>query len=72
MENTLATRLDLLQAATRKSDEALARQRQLIDDLRSAGYRTAEAEQVLQRFEATRQGLLTKLALLQEERAAAD
>jgi hypothetical protein len=72
MENTLATRLDLLQAATRKSDEALARRRQLIDDLRSAGYRTAEAEQVLQRFEATRQGLLTKLALLQEERAAAD
>jgi hypothetical protein len=48
MENTLATRLDLLQAATRKSDEALARQRQLIDDLHFDGYRTAEAEQVLQ------------------------
>jgi hypothetical protein len=49
MENTLATRLDLLQAATRKGDEALARQRQLIDDLRSAGYRTAKAEHVLQK-----------------------
>jgi hypothetical protein len=72
MENALANRLELLQSATLKSEEALARQRQLIDDLRFDGLGTTEAEAVLQRFEATRQGLLAKLACLQEEKAAAD
>jgi hypothetical protein len=72
MENALATRLELLQAATRKSDDALTRQRQLINDLRSDGHLTAEAEQVLEKFEAARQGLLAKLALLQGVRTAAD
>ena len=72
MENALANRLERLQSATLQSEQALARQRQLIDDLRSDGYRTTEAEAVLQRFEANRQGLLAKLACLQEEQAAAD
>jgi hypothetical protein len=72
MENALANRLELLQSATFKSEQALARQRQLIDDLRSDGGRTTEAEAVLQRFEAARQGLLAKLACLQQEQAAAD
>ena len=72
MENALANRLELLQSASLKSEQALARQRQLIDDLRSDGLGTTEAEAVLQRFEATRQGLLAKLACLQEEQAAAD
>lgn len=72
MESSLASRLELLQAATLKSEQALARQRQLVDDLRSDGYGTSEAEAVLQRFEANRQGLLAKLACLQQEQAAAD
>ena len=72
MENALANRLELLQSASLKSEQALARQRQLIDDLRSDGQRTAEAEAVLQRFETNREGLLAKLACLQEEQAAAD
>lgn len=72
MENALANRLELLQSASVKSEQVLARQRQLIDDLRSDGHGTTEAEAVLQRFEATRQGLLAKLSCLQEEQAAAD
>jgi hypothetical protein len=70
MQHDLANRLELLQSATLKSEQALARQRQLIDDLRSDGHRSTDAEVVLQRFEATRQGLLAKLASLQEERLA--
>lgn len=69
MENR-AYRLELLQSAALKTEQALARQRQLIDDLRSDGQRTTEAEAVLQRFEATRRGLLAKLASLREVRAA--
>lgn len=72
MGNALANRLELLQSATLKSEQDLARQRQLIDDLRSEGHRTTEAEAALQRFEAARQGLLAKLACLQEEKTAAD
>jgi hypothetical protein len=72
MENALTNRLELLQSASLKSEQALARQRQLIDDLRFDGLGTTEAEAVLQRFEVTRKGLLAKLAHLQEEQAAAD
>jgi hypothetical protein len=72
MEKSLASRLELLQSATLKSEQALARQRQLIDDLRFDGHRTTAAEAVLQRFEANRQCLLAKLACLQQEQAAAD
>jgi hypothetical protein len=72
MEKPLASRLELLQSATLKSEQALVRQRQLIDDLRFDGHRTTDAEAVLQRFEANRQGLLAKLACLHQEQAAAD
>jgi hypothetical protein len=72
MGKSLASRLELLQSATLKSEQALARQRQLIDDLRFDGHRTTDAEAVLQRFETNRQGLLAKLACLQQEQAAAD
>jgi hypothetical protein len=72
MEKSLASRLELLQSATLKSEQDVARQRQLIDDLRTDGHGTTEAETILQRFEASRQGLLAKLASLQQAQAAAD
>jgi hypothetical protein len=71
MESSLADRLELLQSATLKSEQALARQRQLIDDLRSDGYGTSEAEAVLRRFEANGQILREKLAFLRQEQASA-
>jgi hypothetical protein len=72
MDNVVPSRLELLEVGTRKSEQDLARQRQLIEDLRFDGYRTTEAEAVLRRFEATHQGLLVKLEALRGERAAAD
>ena len=56
----------------RKGEQDLARQRQLVEDLRLDGHRTIEAEAVLQRFEAIYQALLSKLNGLSGERAAAD
>jgi hypothetical protein len=72
MDNVGPSRLELLEVGARKSEQDLARQRQLIEDLRFDGHRTTEAEAVLQRFEATHQGLLAKLGALRGERAAAD
>ena len=56
----------------RKGEQDLARQRQLVEDLRLDGDRTTEAEAVLQRFEAIHQALLSKLNGLSREGAAAD
>ena len=72
MEKSFASRLELLRSATLKSEQDVARQRQMIENLRTDGHRTTEAEAVLQRFEASRQGLLAKLASLQQVQAAAD
>ena len=54
----------------RKADQDLARQRQLIEDLRLDGDRPTEAEAVLQRFEAIHQALLSKLNALSRDEAA--
>ena len=51
----------MLQAGARKGEQDLARQCQLIEDLRLDGHRTTEAENVLQRFEALHHALLAKL-----------
>lgn len=72
MNNVVPSRLELLEVGAKKSEQDLARQRQLIEDLRFDGHRTTEAEAVLQRFEATHQGLLAKLRALRGEGAAAD
>jgi len=70
MDQSTSSRLELLQAVARKGEQDLARQRQLIEDLRLDGHRTAEAEVVLQRFETAHQALLSKLNALSG--AAAD
>jgi len=72
MDQSSAGRLELLQAIARKGEEDLARQRQLIEDLRLDGHRTTEAEDVLQRFETAYQALLVKLNALSGEGALAD
>ena len=64
--------MELLQAVARKGEQDLARQRQLIEDLRLDGHRTSEAEDVLQRFEKAYQALLAKLNLLSGEGSPAD
>ena len=64
--------MELLQAVARKGEQDLARQRQLIEDLRLDGHRTSEAEDVLQRFEKAYQALLAKLNLLSGEGSLAD
>ena len=56
----------------RKGEQDLARQRQLVEDLRLDGHRTTEAEAVLQRFQTVYQALLSKLNGLSGERAPAD
>ena len=71
MDQAVPSRLELLEVGARKSEQDLARQRQLIEDLCFDGHRTTEAEAVLQRFEATHQGLLAKLEALRGEQAAA-
>jgi hypothetical protein len=67
MDPSVSSRLELLQAVLRKSEQGLARQRQLIEDLRCDGYGTIEAEEVLLRFETAYQALLTKLNALRGE-----
>ena len=66
MDQSSASRLELLQAGARKGEQDLARQRQLIEDLRLDGHRTTEAEGVLERFETAYQALLAKLNVLSE------
>jgi hypothetical protein len=61
MDQSSPRRLELLQAMARKGEQDLARQRQLIEDLRLDGDRTIEAEVALQRFEAIHQALVSKL-----------
>jgi hypothetical protein len=62
MDRELAGRIELLEAAAAKGEKALARQRRLIEELRDDGHRTADAEESLQRYEASHRGLLEKLA----------
>ena len=69
MDQSSASRLELLQAIARKDEKDLARQRQLIEDLRLDGHRTTEAEDVLQ---TAYQALLVKLNALSGEGAPAD
>ena len=64
MDQSSSSRVKLLQAVVRKGEQNLARQRQLIEDLRLDGYRTTEAEDVLHRFEAAYQALTAKLNVL--------
>lgn len=64
MNESIRGRLELLQAVARKGEQDMARQRQLIDDLRLDGQRTTEAEDVLQKFETMHQALLGKLHAL--------
>jgi hypothetical protein len=72
MDQSTPSRLELLQAVARKGEQDLARQRQLIEDLRLDGHRTTEAEDVLQRFQTAYQALLAKLNALRGEGAPAD
>jgi hypothetical protein len=60
MDQSRSSRLELLEAMARKADQDLARQRQLIEDLRLDGDWPTEA--VLQRFEAIHRALLSKLS----------
>ena len=64
MDQSSFNRLELLQAVARKGEQDLARQRQIIEDLRLDGHRTTEAEDVLQRFQTAYQALLAKLNAL--------
>jgi hypothetical protein len=64
MDQSSFGRLDLLQAVARKGEQDLARQRQVIEDLRLDGHPTTEAEDVLQRFQTAYQALLAKLNAL--------
>jgi hypothetical protein len=67
MNQSVSSRLELLQAVLRKSEQGLARQRQLIEDLRCDGHRTIEAEEVLLKFETAYQALLAELNALRGE-----
>jgi hypothetical protein len=70
MDRELASRIELLEATAAKSEKALARQRRLIEELQADGQRTADAEELLERYEASHRGLLEKLARLQHQKAA--
>jgi hypothetical protein len=69
MDDPLATRIRLLQAAAARDEAALARQRVAIEALRSEGHRTAEAEKSYEKFKTLHQGLLQKLTFLRGEQA---
>jgi hypothetical protein len=68
MDQSRLSRLELLQAVATKGEQDLARQRQVIEDLRLDGHRTTEAEDVLQRFQSAYQALLDKLNALRVEK----
>jgi hypothetical protein len=72
MDQSSSSRLELLQAVARKGEQDVARQRQLIEDLRLDGHRTSDAEDVLQKFETAYQALLAKLNALSGEGSPAD
>ena len=61
--------MELLEAMAAKGEKALARQRRLMEELRADGHRTADAEEVLQRYEAAQRRLLEKLAALRQDAA---
>ena len=61
MDQSISSRLELLQAVATKGEQDLVRQRQVIEDLRLDGRPTADAEDVLQRFQRAHQALLAKL-----------
>ena len=69
MDSERASRMELLEAMAAKGEKALARQRRLIEELRADGHRTADAEEVLQRYEAAQRRLLEKLAALRQDAA---
>jgi hypothetical protein len=52
MDSERASRMELLEAMAAKGEKALARQRRLMEELRADGHHTADAEEVLQRYEA--------------------
>jgi hypothetical protein len=64
-----ASRMELLEAMAAKGEKALARQRCLMEELRADGHRTADAEEVLQRYETSHRRLLEKLAALRQDGA---
>jgi hypothetical protein len=66
MDSERASRMELLEAMAAKGEKALARQRRLLEELRADGHRTADAEEVLQRYEASHRRLLEKLAALRQ------
>jgi hypothetical protein len=69
MDFERASRMELLEAMAAKGEKALARQRRLIEELRADEHRTADAEEVLQRYEAAQQRLLEKVAALRQDAA---
>ena len=60
MSPSLSNRLELLEARVVKSEDFLARLRQLIEDLRFDGLATTEAEAMHRKFETATQALLAK------------
>ena len=60
----LSSRIELFEAAATKSEKALARHRELLADLRIGGCRTSEAEEMLQKYEASYRRLKKKLSAL--------
>ena len=68
MDQPLATRIELLQAAAAEGEKALARQRVAIEGLRSEGHRTAEAEKSFEKYSACYRQLLDKLAALRGDK----
>jgi hypothetical protein len=69
MDSERASRIELFEAMAAKGEKALARQRRLMEELRADGHRTADAEEVLQRYEAAQRRLLEKLAALRQDAA---
>lgn len=67
MDVELASRIELLEAVAAKSEKALARQRCLIEELRTGGHRHADAEEGLQLYEVSLRRLREKLAALRRE-----
>jgi hypothetical protein len=69
MDSEHASRMELLGAMAAKGEKALARQRRLMEEQRADGHRIADAEEVLQWYEASHRRLLEKLAALRHDAA---
>jgi hypothetical protein len=63
----IQTQLARADEAIMKGEQQLARQRQLIEDLRRDGHRTTEASGVLEKWEATQAQLIVERAMLQAQ-----